>query len=386
MTTHRVLIIGGGIGGLTTAAALRRNGLEAKVFERRESLAETATGAGVHLWSNALVALEEAGLGEDVAAIGTPVTAHRYVSWQGRPIGGMAVQRLSAEVGAPTVGVSRARLHRVLHDRLDPTQVQFGRQAVGFEQNTQRVLVRFADGGTEEGDVLIGADGLHSVVRRQIHGANAPLYSGLTAWRALCDYDDPRMPPGEMIIYWGRGARILHYRVSDGRLYWLALVRAPEGLPDQVGRRKAAVTEVFRGWPAEVQGMLAATAESEILRTDITDHDPLAHWGVHRVSLLGDAAHPMTPDMAQGAGQAIEDAAGLARALLRDPSPQAALRNYENRRRQRANSFVGTSRAVSRMGTMASPLLCGIRDRFVLPMIYASQRLGPARKNMTAVI
>lgn len=382
----KALIVGGGIGGLTAAVALQRAGMDPLVVERRPSLEEAASGAGVHLWSNALVALSEIGLGDQVAAIGSPVRMHRYLSWRGKPIGSLAVQPLSTQIGAPTVGVSRQQLHRVLYRALDPGRVQFDRRVLGFEQNTRGALLRFDDGSEETGDVVIGADGLHSIIRRQIHGADAPRYSGLTAWRALCDYQDHRVPSGEMIIHWGRGARLLHYHVSDGRLYWLALVRAEQGLPDHPGERKQEVSRVFRGWPAQVQAMLAATDESEILRTDISDRDPLRHWGVHRVTLLGDAAHPMTPDMAQGAGQAIEDAVGLARALQRDPSPQAALRGYEDRRQERANGFVDTSRAVCRMGAMASPLMCGIRDRAVLPMIYASQRYGPARKNMTAVI
>lgn len=386
MSPRRVLIVGGGIGGLTTAAALQQAGSEAVIFESRDTLEEAAGGAGVHLWSNALFALHQIGLAEDVAAIGTQVNAHRYVTWKGRRIGGLPVRALSAEVGAPTTGVSRQRLHRVLHNGVAPGTVRFGRTCVGFEQNTKRVVARFDDGTTEEGDALVGADGLGSVIRRQLHGRSQPRYSGLTSWRGLCDFDDARAPRGEMIIYWGRGARLLHYGVSDNQVYWLALVKAPERSADVRGERKQAVQEIFRGWPASVQAMLAATQEEEILRTDIRDRDPLRHWGWGRVTLLGDAAHPMTPDMAQGAGQAIEDGVALAAALGRHPRADEGLRAYEERRQERGNDLAATSRAVSRMGAMSAPALCAVRDGLILPFIYATQRFGPARKNLTAVL
>jgi 2-polyprenyl-6-methoxyphenol hydroxylase-like FAD-dependent oxidoreductase len=382
----RVIIIGAGIGGLTAAVALRQAGLDVVVLERNKSAENLSVGAGVHLWTNALQALRTIGMTDAVAAAGTPVTAHRYLSWQGRPLGVLRVGEVSGELGAPTVGLSRGELHRTLLGALGDGVLRFDAECVGFEQSPRRVVVRLAGGGEERGDILVGADGIKSVVRQQLHGWTEPHYSGITAWRAICDYDSPQMPVGEMCIYWGPGARILHYHVSGGRLYWLSLVKSPPRLKDPAGGSKAAVTERYRGWPRHVRGMLEATDEAAILRTDIVDRDPLKRWGQDRVTLLGDAAHPMYPDMAQGAGQAIEDAICLAGTLRRAADPVAGLRDYEERRRDRANGFVKTSRIVNRMSLMEAPVMCAVRNQVALRTVYAIQAAGKVRKDLTPAL
>jgi 2-polyprenyl-6-methoxyphenol hydroxylase-like FAD-dependent oxidoreductase len=382
----RAIIVGGGIGGLTAAIALRRAGHQAVVLERAKSIDHVALGAGVHLWTNALQALQAIDLAGEVAAAGTTVTAHRYLSWQGRPLGALRVGEVSAELGAPTVGLSRPELHRTLASALEDGVVRFNAEFIGFEQNTRRVVARLADGGEEQGDILVGADGIKSVVRQQLHGWTEPHYSGLTAWRAICDFTSPQVAVGEMCIYWGPGARILHYHVSGQRLYWLSLVKSPPRQRDPEGASKAAVSAHYLGWPRHVREMLAATEEAAILRTDIVDRDPLRRWGQDRVTLLGDAAHPMYPDMAQGAGQAIEDAVSLA-AVLRDATdPVTALRDYEQRRLRRANGFVKTSRIVNKMSLMQAPLMCAVRNQVALRTVFAIQAAGKARKDLTPAL
>lgn len=382
-TRKKAIVVGGGIGGLTAALALQRAGIKVVVLERTGSLDQLTLGAGVHLWSNAIRALQQIDFADTVVKIGTEVNTHRYLTWRGTQLGLLRVNEFSAELGAPTVGLSRPELHRALVDALEPGVLRLGAEFIGFEQNTKRVVARMADGSSEQGDVLIGADGIKSMVRAQLHGQSQPHYSGNTAWRGIVDFTDPETPPGEMRIYWGPGARILHYHVSDQKLYWLALVKSPPRVQDPASGRKSAVLDVYQGWPDHIRRMLEATDESAILRTDIIDRDPLKHWGLDRVTLLGDAAHPMTPDMAQGAGQAIEDAVSLAAALVRTPDSVEALRDYEQRRISRANEFVKTSRIVSKMSLMDAPLLCTVRNQIVLRTVYAIQSAGKARKDLT---
>jgi 2-polyprenyl-6-methoxyphenol hydroxylase-like FAD-dependent oxidoreductase len=382
----RTIIVGAGIGGLTAAIALRQAGADPLVVERAPSLEALQLGAGLHLWTNALQALRQLGLAEQVAAIGTPMRTQRYLDWRGRSLGTLDVEGISHRLGAPTVGVSRPQFHRVLADALDGTQVRLGAACVGFEQDRRGVTVRFDDGTEERGDVLVGADGIGSVVRRQLHGPTPPVYAGYTAWRAICDFSHPRVPVGEMWIHWGRGARILHYHVSGQRLYWLALVKAPQGGSDPPGGRRRAVTERYRGWPEPIEAMLASTDESAISRADVVDRDPIGHWGTGRVTLLGDAAHPMTPNLAQGAGQAIEDGVALARALDEDADAVAALRTYEQRRAERANGLSETSRMVGRLSLLSSPLTCAARDNVALRTVYATYGRTKAVQDLTALV
>jgi 2-polyprenyl-6-methoxyphenol hydroxylase-like FAD-dependent oxidoreductase len=382
----RVVIVGAGIGGLTAAIALRRAGIDAVVLERAKSVDALSVGAGIHLWGNALQALQAIGMGEAVADAGTPVTAHRYLTRRGRSVGTLRVGKASQKMGAPTVGVTRTELHRTLVGALEPGVLRLNCACVGFEQDSRGVVARLADGREEHGDILVGADGINSVVRKQLHGWTEPRYSGITVWRAICDYTSPQIAVGEMSLYWGAGARIVHYHVSGQRLYWVSMVKSPPGQKDPEGGSKAAVTEIYRGWPQQVQGMIAATDEAAILRVDIADRDPLKRWGQERVTLLGDAAHPMSPDMAQGAGQSIEDGVSLAVRLRRAADPVSGLQDYERRRIGRANSFVKTSRIVRRMGLMEAPLMCVIRDQVALPIIYAAQAAWKVRSDLTPAL
>lgn len=381
----RAVVIGAGIGGLTAAIALRRAGGNPVVVDRARSLDALHVGAGVHLWSNALQALQRVGLADAVADLGTEMQAQRYLTWRGQSLGSVDVKRLSRSLGAPTVAVSRPELHALLTRALEDTPVRVGAELVGFEQDPRGVTARFAQGSDERGDVLIGADGVGSVVRRQLHGPHPPVYAGYTAWRAICDFSHPRAPVGEMWIYWGPGARILHYHVTDKRLYWLALAKAPEGEEDPPEGHRQAVLDRYHGWPEPIEAMIESTDEHAIMRVDIVDRDPIDHWGKGRITLLGDAAHPMTPNLAQGAGQAIEDGIALANALRSTPDPVAALRAYEQRRVKRANHMLTTSRMVGRVSLLSSPVTRTVRDQVVLRTIYRTYEGKRARQDLTAV-
>lgn len=386
---RRVLVAGGGLGGLTAGIALRRRGIEAVVLERAPSLDRVQVGAGLHLWSNALRALQVLGLDEEVAAIGTEMVRQRYLDRQGRSLGSLRVAEVSRALGAPTVAVTRPAVHRVLADALHASgtdALRMGAAVAGFDQDADGVTVRLADGEELRGDVLVGADGIGSVVRRQLHGAAPPRYAGYTAWRALCDFAHPRVPVGEMWIHWGDGARILNYHVGDGRVYWLAMAKEPPGGQDPPGGRRNAVLARYRGWPEPIEALVGAAEERAILRQDVVDRDPLPRWGSGRVTLLGDAAHPMTPNLAQGACQAIEDAVSLGDVLAGPLGDAEALRAYEERRRSRANGMVAVSRTVGRMSLMEHPVPRAIRDHVVLRSVYATYGGRRVRRDLTPVL
>ncbi|HEX2141178.1 MAG TPA: FAD-dependent monooxygenase [Candidatus Limnocylindria bacterium] len=389
MRRPRVLVVGGGIGGMTAAIALRRRGLDAVVFERAASIERVQLGAGLHLWSNALRALQVLALDRAVVDIGTVMTRQRYLDSRGRSLGDLDVGRVSSELGAPTVAVTRPDFHRLLVDALaevGPDALRFGAECTGFYHEPDSVTAKFADGTEERGDVLVGADGIASAVRAQLHGAEPPSYSGYTAWRALCDFSHPRLPVGEMWIYWGPGARILHYHVSDQRVYWLAMAKAPARTPDPPEGRKAAALARYRGWASPVEELIESTDEAAIIHQDVVDRDPIPRWGASRVTLLGDAAHPMTPNLAQGAGQAIEDGVSLATVLASSADPVEGLRAYERRRAERANGMIKVSRMVGRMSLLESPVARAVRDNVVLRSIYATYDGRRVRRDLTPVL
>lgn len=308
-------------------------------------------------------AVRSLGLGEQAEAIGHKVEVGQAVTWRGRLLAEWPVGELSRDLGAPVLGVSRPDLHRMFADALDEEAVVLGAECTGYAQDGDGVRVTFADGRVEKADVLIGADGLHSVIRAQMLGPEPPRYAGYTVWRAILDFDHELAPHGLFRLHWGRGVRFLFFRVGPARMYWSAMVKTPPGGVDGEGGHKAAVLPHFRGFVEPVEAMIAATDERAIIRQDTYDRDPAKRWGEGRVTLLGDAAHPMSPDQGQGANQAIEDGVVIADCLGRDGVSEGALRAYEEQRIPRTAEFVRNSRILAFLGLRENPAVCSVRDR-----------------------
>ena len=357
----KAVIVGGGVGGLTAAIALRQRGIEATVYERAPAIGQV--GAGLHLWTNALHVFQQLGIGDRAAAIGTPVERSEYVTSRGKMLAVWPVGEWARRYGAPTVGVTRPRLHDVLTEALDDEALVLASEATAFEQDGDGVTLKFADGREERGDILVGADGIRSVVRAQIHGASEPRYSGYTAWRAVIPFSHREAPVGLFRLHWGRGARFVFYHVGNGLFYWLAMAKAPEGEQDPEGGSKGVVQTRYRDFIDPVGAILEASDEERIFRTDIIDRKPLSSWGEGRVTILGDAAHPMTPNQAQGACQAIEDAMVLAKALEGTDDAASALRAYEEQRMKRTASFVNMSARIGGWSLMENRAAVAMRDR-----------------------
>ncbi|MBK9712471.1 MAG: FAD-dependent monooxygenase [Kouleothrix sp.] len=355
----RAIVVGGGIGGITAAIALRQAGVEATVYERAGELREV--GAGLAVWQNAVYALGRLGLADKVRAQAVPDLGGALRSWRGETL--VDLTPLNRGAGAPALSlvIHRADLLAILREELGAAQVRLGAELVGFSQDAGGVTARFADGHEARGDLLVGADGLGSAVRAQLFGRQKPRYSGYSAWRAVVEFDPAlaRAAAGET---WGRGARFGIAPMSGGRVYWFASLNSPAGARVPEGRRKATLLERFRGWHAPVEALIDATDEAAILHHDIHDRPPLRRWSVGRVTLLGDAAHPMTPNLGQGACQAIEDGLALADALAAGGEIAAALRGYEARRVGRTSAIVRQSRQVGWVGQWQSAPACELRD------------------------
>jgi 2-polyprenyl-6-methoxyphenol hydroxylase-like FAD-dependent oxidoreductase len=242
---------------------------------------------------------------------------------------------------------------------VDPARLHLDHECTGLTQDEHGVTAHFAGGEPVHADVLIGADGLHSVVRRSLFGRAAPRYAGYTAWRAVVDFRRPALAGSES---WGRGRRFGIIPMSDGRVYWYATNNTPEHGRDAADRIKHNLLELFRGWHEPVESLIEAAAGSAILRNDIYDCEPLPGWTVGRAALLGDAAHAMTPNLGQGACQAIEDALVLAACLGASGSIPGALRRYEERRIPRTTRILQLSRRVGEMAQWENPLSCFARD------------------------
>ncbi|RKH90968.1 FAD-dependent oxidoreductase [Corallococcus sp. AB045] len=359
-STRHVLIAGAGIGGLTLACALQRAGLRATVFERAEAL--RPVGAGIIVQMNAAVALRRIGLCDAVVAEGERAEQTLILDSTGARITAVDVRSLQDELAIPMVAVHRARLQAVLRAHAGPEEaVRLGVSVTGFEDDGARVTVTLSTGETVTGDVLVGADGLRSAVRTGLLGAQPTRYSGYTSWRGVCP-GAGLVEAGQVSETWGPGARFGIVPIGHGEVYWFATLNAPAGAEDAPGQTLSVLQERFAGWHAPIGKLLAATPPERVLRTDIHDRPPVRHWSRGRVTLLGDAAHPMTPNLGQGGCQAIEDGVVLGECLAALGSVEDALRAYESRRVKRANALVVRSHQVGRVAQWENGAARFVRD------------------------
>jgi 2-polyprenyl-6-methoxyphenol hydroxylase-like FAD-dependent oxidoreductase len=362
-TNRTAVVIGAGIGGLATARALVRQDIDVRAFERRPSLDEAQFGTGLTLWSNAVKALRRLGLGDEIENAGPHMERFDQRSWKGAKLSSWPIGELSRGFGAPTVNVTRERLHRMLSEALEPGVVTYGTTCSGFVQDDAGVTASFENREDAGGDVLVGADGINSTVRATMFGSEPPRYAGYTAWRGLVPFEHEGTPPQVFQQIWGPGSRFAFYHVDGERLYWIAVANAPKREQEAPAGVKGDLLERFRGWMEPVEAIIAATDEAAIQRMDIEDRDPVEHWGQGRVTLLGDAIHAMTFNVGQGACQAIEDAVVLADALAQDGDPVAALRAYEEQRKKRTAGMMKLARRIGRMAQWENPLAIRLRDQ-----------------------
>src|SRR5215218_9119416 len=324
----QIAIIGGGIGGLTAALALQQSGFQAEVFEQAPELHDV--GAAIAIWSNAMRVLERLKLAEKILEYGGIVGELRWMDQNG-----FLLNRVPISDGkTPSVALHRSDLQRTLRQALPQSSIHLGHSIVDYSQQGDKMIANFTNGQSVESDLLIGADGIHSRVRKQLINDGEPANRGYTIWRGTSPITPAAIPPASGIELYGRGKRFGIGPVGLGRTGWWA-----SGNGDKADR----LMDLFADWYAPVMELIEATPPSSILKTMATDREPNKNWGAGRMTLLGDAIHPTTPNLGQGGCQSMEDALVLARCFEKYGASEDALRNYERRRRARTATLTRTS-------------------------------------------
>lgn len=355
MTVH---IIGAGIGGLTAALCCHHHGHDVRLYEKSGVLSEI--GAGIQLPPNAMRVFQALGLEtalRDVAV--QPEYIEARMGRSGRaifkiPLADYAVPRW----GAPYLHIHRADyiavLQQALMDRAS-SALKLGQTVIGYEPEGDGVTINFADGQTQTGEALIGADGIHSVIRAQMLGADAAQYTGNMAWRAVVPMSllGDLAPARTACVWMGEGRHAVTYQLRGGELAnFVGVVERPHWGDEAGGREswmargcKADLAADFSGWHPIIDNIITQSDDQALFRWALYDRAPLPCWTDGRAALLGDAAHPMLPFLAQGAAMAVEDAWQLAHELSQGPAVEAALKSYEAARKTRTAKAAAGSRA-----------------------------------------
>jgi 2-polyprenyl-6-methoxyphenol hydroxylase-like FAD-dependent oxidoreductase len=361
---RNAIIVGGGIGGLATAAALERTGWQVELFEQAPAF--EPVGAGIGIAPNAVKALDYLGLGEAVRARGLRQTGLEIRLTSGRRIARMRAEDIEDRFAGPFIAIHRAELHRLLLDALDSVDLHTGHRATAIRTAGDTATVTFIgpDGPvSRDADLIVAADGVHSRLRTALFpDYPGPTYAGYTVWRGIVTAEAARRIGIEPVLSetWGRGARFGVAAINHGQVYWFACENLPEGATPAHSLNQLATR--FDNWHPPIPQLFAATPPDTLLRHDVYYLKASLPSFVHgRVVLLGDAAHAVTPDIGQGACLSIEDAVTLA-AAIDTLGINDGLHAYDQNRRPRTERLAQTSGKLGHLLQTTNPMLAGLRD------------------------
>ena len=336
-----ITIIGAGMAGLTTGIALKKFGHQVTIYEQAEQI--LPVGAAISLWSNGVKCLNYLGLTEQVEKLGGKMDNLAYIDGlTGDVMTQFSLYPLIEEVGQRPYPVSRAELQNMLMDEFGREDIHLAKKMISFVEEGERVKIQFADGSEIESDLLVGADGTHSITRAYVLGEQVERrYAGYVNWNGLVDVSDDYAAADQWTTFVGEGKRVSLMPVANNRFYFFFDVPLAVGLENDRSQYKALFKQYFKGWCEPVQKLIDAVDVQKTNRVEIHDIEPFTNFYKGRVVIVGDAAHSTTPDIGQGGCQAMEDAIYLARSLqINTLGLQDSLRRYQNKRNERANELV----------------------------------------------
>lgn len=364
----KIAVIGGGIGGLCTAYALQQQNLTIDVFEATSEF--KPIGAGIGIGSNAMQALIDLGIGQKIHENGTHLTTQLFLNAAGKKLNSIDFSALKALYGQSNITIQRIDLHRTLYNSIKKETLFLNKRCLQVEQHTSGCILHFSDGTTAAYDYVIAADGIHSPIRKQYVEGSEPRYAGYMCWRGVATATT-FITDHTSVEIWDPIGRFGYAPLKDGQIYWFACVNAKENDFFLHQLEKKQLASLFKTFPKQVSEMILATKQEAILHHDLYDLKPLKKFHFNRVILLGDAAHATTPNMGQGAGQAIEDALVFSKAFAQSKDFIQAAQNYEKLRLQKTKKVIQVSKQIGCAAQWNNPLLAKSRD-LIFPFIPSS--------------
>jgi len=336
-----VNIIGAGIGGLTTALTLKQKGLHINIFESSAEI--KPVGAGIILANNAMQVFQKLGIQDKIEKAGNKISYMKITDANLTKISVVDLAEYEKKYGVHNIAIHRGELQKILANEIGYDNINLSKRLSKIEK-ADLFKLTFEDNTTIESKLVIGADGIKSVVRNQLFGEGILRNANQKCWRGICKIDLPQKYLNELNEAWGKGKRFGFVNIGDKKVYWYALTNSKNVKTEQVN-----LTEMFKEFHNDILNIISATKKEQIIVSDIIDLKPIDKWQNENVCLIGDAAHATTPNLGQGACQAIEDAYVLGKLLDSGITIENTFKEYENARRKKAHMIVNTSWTVGKM-------------------------------------
>jgi 2-polyprenyl-6-methoxyphenol hydroxylase-like FAD-dependent oxidoreductase len=364
--TDTVTIIGAGIGGLTTALTLKKRGLNVALYESSAEI--KPVGAGILIAHNAMQVFQKLGIHDTIAKAGNSISHIKITDTQLNDISSVDLTPYEIKYGVRNIAIHRGELQKILANEIGYDKINLSKRLTQIEKR-ELFQLTFEDHSTIESKVVIGADGIHSVVRNQLFKKSTLRKANQKCWRGICEIELPEKYHNEVIEAWGKGKRFGFVKISTKKVYWFAVVNSENVKTDTVD-----LAAMFKEFHRDILDLILATNKDQIIANEIIDLKPINKWQNKNICLIGDAAHATTPNMGQGACQAIEDAYVLGKLLDEGTVLEETFEKYEKLRIKKAHQIVHSSWTFGKIAHIENPFGIWIRNKMMKIMPQSVNR------------
>ena len=354
-----IAIIGAGIGGLTTAIALEQKGIKTRIFEQAKQI--KPAGAGIILANNAMQVYEKLGLRKIIEENGNPISCMKIVKPDLSPLSKIDLTYFEQKYKTKNIAIHRGTLQQILINKLTSTKINLNHKLTSIVKNSNGYLLKFENGKQIQSSTTIGADGLNSIVRQNIFPNNSIRNANQICWRGITEYKLPKKLKGELNEAWGKSERFGFVQISENKVYWYALKSFKKSKSELSINN---LHKYFNDYNSVIKDIIHSTKKGLINTAEILDLKPTSFWYKKNVCLIGDSAHATTPNMGQGACQAIEDAFVLSECIEKYGITKAFFK-YQELRLLKAHRIVKTSWYVGKIAHLKNPILIGLRNQIL---------------------
>lgn len=352
-------IIGAGIGGLTTAIALERKGIKTRIFEQAKQIKEV--GAGIILANNAMQVYEKLGLRKVIEENGNPISSMNITKPNLKPLSKIDLSYFEQKHNTKNIAIHRGLLQQILIDKLKSTKINLDHKLTSIVENTNGYELKFENEEKTQSSTVLGADGINSIVRKNLFPNNEVRNANQICWRGVTEYKLPTKFKNELNEAWGKTERFGFVQISESKVYWYALKSFKNNMNEFSINE---IEQYFSDYNSIIQNIIKSTKKEQINTAEISDLKPTNTWCKSNVCLIGDSAHATTPNMGQGACQAIEDAYVLSECLSKYGTTKAFY-EYQNLRLAKAHQVVKASWIVGKIAHLSNPILIGLRNQIM---------------------